>query len=81
MKRLHRIAGLNENLTPDSLRHTHTSLLNEARVSLEQIIDCLGITVTISRKTYTPTSLRNEKSGFPQVCTTHKKPLILGEKC
>ncbi|KON83364.1 integrase [Rossellomorea marisflavi] len=44
MKSLLRIAGLNEDLTPHSLRHTHTSLLAEARVSLEQIMDRLGHT-------------------------------------
>ncbi|MFD1738223.1 tyrosine-type recombinase/integrase [Bacillus salitolerans] len=44
MKRLLRIAGLNEELTPHSLRHTHTSLLAEANVSLEQIMDRLGHT-------------------------------------
>jgi integrase len=44
MKRLLRIADLNEDLTPHSLRHTHTSLLAEARVSLEQIMDRLGHT-------------------------------------
>lgn len=44
MKRLLRIAGLNKELTPHSLRHTHTSLLAEARVSLEQIMDRLGHT-------------------------------------
>lgn len=44
MKRLLRIACLNENLTPHSLRHTHTSLLAEAGVSLEQIMDRLGHT-------------------------------------
>ncbi|WML42714.1 tyrosine-type recombinase/integrase [Neobacillus sp. PS3-40] len=44
MKRLLRIAGLNEELTPHSLRHTHTSLLAEAGVSLEQIMDRLGHT-------------------------------------
>jgi integrase len=44
MKRLLRIACLNEDLTPHSLRHTHTSLLAEARVSLEQIMDRLGHT-------------------------------------
>ena len=42
MKRLLRIACLNEDLTPHSLRHTHTSLLAEARVSLEQIMDRIG---------------------------------------
>ncbi len=44
MKRLLRIAGLNEALTPHSLRHTHTSLLAEAGVSPEQIMDRLGHT-------------------------------------
>ena len=37
-----RIAELNPELTPHSLRHTHTSLLAEAGVSLEQIMDRLG---------------------------------------
>jgi integrase len=44
MKRLLSIAGLNEALTPHSLRHTHTSLLAETGVSLEQIMDRLGHT-------------------------------------
>lgn len=38
------IVSLNKMLTPHSLRHTHTSLLAEARVSLEQIMDRLGHT-------------------------------------
>lgn len=42
MARLLRLAGLNVELTPHSLRHTHTSLLAEAGVSLEQIMDRLG---------------------------------------
>ncbi len=42
MARLLRIAGLNSELTPHSLRHTHTSLLAEAKVALEQIMDRLG---------------------------------------
>jgi integrase len=32
------------NLTPHSLRHTHTSLLAEAGTSLEQIMERLGHT-------------------------------------
>jgi integrase len=36
------IAKLNTDLTPHSLRHTHTSLLAEAGVELEQITDRLG---------------------------------------
>lgn len=42
MKRLLKIAGLNTTLSPHSLRHTHTSLLAAARVSLETIQDRLG---------------------------------------
>jgi integrase len=42
MNRLLRIAGLSQELTPHSLRHTHTSLLAEAGVSLEQIMARLG---------------------------------------
>lgn len=42
MARLLKLAGLNVELTPHSLRHTHTSLLAEARVGLEEIMDRLG---------------------------------------
>jgi integrase len=42
MKRLLKLAGLNTELTPHSLRHTHTSLLAEADVSLPQIMERLG---------------------------------------
>ncbi|MBU9723665.1 MULTISPECIES: site-specific integrase [Bacillaceae] len=44
MARLLALADLNQELTPHSLRHTHTSLLAEAGVSLEQIMDRLGHT-------------------------------------
>lgn len=42
MRRLLKIAELNSKLTPHSLRHTHTSLLAEADVSLSQIMERLG---------------------------------------
>lgn len=42
MKRLLKLAGLNQELTPHSLRHTHTSLLAEAGISLEQIMHQLS---------------------------------------
>ncbi len=42
MRRLLKLAGLNTELTPHSLRHTHTSLLAEAGVSLPQIMERLG---------------------------------------
>nr|WP_280518664.1 tyrosine-type recombinase/integrase [Lederbergia wuyishanensis] len=42
MRRVLKLAKLNESLTPHSLRHTHTSLLAEAGVSLERIMERLG---------------------------------------
>lgn len=42
MRRLLRLAGLNESLTPHSLRHTHTSLLAEAGVGIHEIMERLG---------------------------------------
>lgn len=42
MARLLKLCNLNIDLTPHSLRHTHTSLLAEAGVSLEQIMERLG---------------------------------------
>lgn len=42
MARLLALANLNLELTLHSLRHTHTSLLAEAGVALEQIMDRLG---------------------------------------
>lgn len=42
MARLLKKTELNSNITPHSLRHTHTSLLAEAGVGLEEIMDRLG---------------------------------------
>lgn len=42
MKRILRLAKLNLELTPHSMRHTHTSLLAEAGVPLHEIMDRLG---------------------------------------
>ncbi|MBB6217545.1 integrase [Anaerosolibacter carboniphilus] len=42
MARLLKLSKLNEALTPHSLRHTHTSLLAEAGVGLQEIMDRLG---------------------------------------
>ncbi|WP_372631973.1 tyrosine-type recombinase/integrase [Cohnella sp.] len=42
MRRLLRLSGLNETLTPHSLRHTHTSLLAEAGVGIHEIMERLG---------------------------------------
>lgn len=42
MRRLLKLAGKITELTPNSLRHSHTSLLAEAGVSLPQIMERLG---------------------------------------
>jgi integrase len=42
MARLLALVNLNLELTPHSLRHTHTPLLAEAGVALDQIMDRLG---------------------------------------
>lgn len=42
MKRLLKLAGLNSELTPHSLRHTHTSLLAATGIPLEAIMSRLG---------------------------------------
>lgn len=42
MARLLKLAELNEELTPHSLRHTHVSLLAEAGAELHEIMDRLG---------------------------------------
>ena len=53
MARMLKLSGLNEELTPHSLRHTHTSLLAEARVGLEEIMERLGhADDEITRKVY-----------------------------
>lgn len=53
MARLLRLSELNQELTPHSLRHTHTSLLAEAGVGLEEIMERLGHTDDeVTRKVY-----------------------------
>lgn len=79
MARLLKLASLSQELTPHSLRHTHTSLLAEAKVRLEEIIDRLGHCDDETTKNgYLHAT---KERGFPQVYATHEKPLNLGEKC
>ncbi|MDF2570348.1 MAG: hypothetical protein K0R55_1952 [Sporomusa sp.] len=70
MTRILKIAKLNQELTPHSLRHTHTSLLAEADVGLEEII---GTSRPFRRRYY-----KKSKRGFSKVHRTNEKPLILG---
>lgn len=75
MTRLLRIAGLNQELTPHSLRHTHTSLLAEAGVSLEEIMERLGHeNDEITRKVYlhvTKTMKKVAAQKFDQLMDSH----------
>ena len=76
MRRLLKLAGLNTELTPHSLRHTHTSLLAEAGVSLPQIMERLGHKdEEYYKKCLFACNKRDEKRGFPKVQRTHGKPL------
>lgn len=53
MTRILKLAKLNTELTPHSLRHTHTSLLAEAKVGLEEIMERLGhIDAKITKRVY-----------------------------
>jgi integrase len=53
MKKILAAANLNSTLTPHSLRHTHASLLAEAGVSLESIMERLGhINDDVTRRIY-----------------------------
>lgn len=42
MQRINKLAGLSESFTPHTFRHTHTSLLAEARATLDSIMERLG---------------------------------------
>jgi len=53
MDRLLKLAKLNTDLTPHSLRHTHCSLLAEVEVSLEQVMQRLGHSDdTVTKRVY-----------------------------
>jgi integrase len=68
MRRLLKVAELNRALTLHTLRHTHTSLLAEAGVSLPQIMQRLGHKDEDTTKhVYLHVKKRDEKRGFPKV--------------
>ncbi|WP_207649667.1 tyrosine-type recombinase/integrase [Desulfosporosinus metallidurans] len=68
MLRLLKIANLNTNLKPHSMRHTHTSLFAEAGVSLPEIMECLGHKDDETTKfVYLHITKTNEKRGLPKV--------------
>ena len=76
MARLFTIAGINQELTPHSLRHTHTSLLAEAGVALEQIMDRLGHSDDqITKNVYLHVTQEMKKEAS-QKFRTYEKPRL-----
>jgi len=71
MNRLLKLANLNTELTPHSLRHTHTSLLAEAGVQLHEIMERLGHKDdTVTREVYlhvTKTKKKEASQKFAQL--------------
>jgi integrase len=64
MRRILEAAGLDINLTPHSLRHTHTSLLAEAGVGLQEIMNRLGHKDDDTTKSLSPRNQIHEKRGL-----------------
>jgi integrase len=59
-----KIGGLNKELTPHSLKHTHTSLLAEAGVGLEEIMERPGHTEDdTTKRVYLHVTQGHEKRG------------------
>ncbi|KQL57132.1 integrase [Alkalicoccobacillus plakortidis] len=64
MARLLKLGKLNPKLTPHSLRHTHTSLLAEAKVGIDEIMDRLGhIDDEVTRKVYLHVTTKMKKDA------------------
>ncbi|OPG94127.1 site-specific integrase [Chryseobacterium mucoviscidosis] len=78
MKRLLKLAKLNPDLSPHSLRHTHVSLLAEAGASLEQIMQRLGHSNDeITRRIYlhiTKPKRKEAAQKFSELMKASKKP-------
>lgn len=75
MKRLLEIANLNTELSTHSLRHTFTSLMAEAGVGLEQIMEMLGhADDEITKKIYLHTTKSKKKEAVVKFRELLKKP-------
>jgi integrase len=77
MARLLKLSWLNPKLTPHSLRHTHTSLLAQADVSIDEIMDRLGHQDdSTTRRIYlhvTKHRRRNASNKFSDLIRSHRK--------
>lgn len=77
MDRLLKQSALNTKFTPHSLRHTHTSLLPQADVSIDEIMDRLGHQDdSTTRRIYlhvTKHRRRNASNKFSDLIRSHRK--------
>ncbi|WP_234293380.1 tyrosine-type recombinase/integrase [Fictibacillus sp. FJAT-27399] len=65
---LKKTPSINKRLTPQSLRHTHTSLLAEAGVELLKIMDRLGHTEDeTTTQVYLHITKSRKKRSFPKL--------------
>ncbi|MEH7374510.1 tyrosine-type recombinase/integrase [Neobacillus drentensis] len=76
MARLLKLAGLNPEHTPHSLHHTHTSLLAEAKVGLEEIMDRLGYCEHETTKNIYLHVTKEMKKEASHKLSINEKPLI-----
>nr|WP_285865237.1 tyrosine-type recombinase/integrase [Lederbergia lenta] len=77
MDRILKLAGLNEDLTLHSFRHTHTSLLSEAGVSLERIMERLGHSSDkVTKQIYLHTTKAVKKNDAEKFGNLMKKVVI-----
>ena len=73
---------INSALTPHSLRHTHTSLLAEAKVALEQIMDRLGSFPDdqITKNVYLHVTQEMKKEAPQEFSERIEKPLLISSE-
>jgi len=71
------LAGLNEQFTPHSLRHTHTSLLAEAGIGLHEIMERLGHKDGDTTKNMYMHATKTKKKKLLKVRSTNEQLLIL----
>lgn len=75
MTRLLRLAGLDQTLSPHSLRHTHTSLLAEAGATLEEIMERLGhVDDQTTRNVYLHITKRRKKEVSQKFAKLMRNP-------
>jgi integrase len=77
MKRIIRISGLDKDLSPHSMRHTFTSLMAEAGVSLEQVMEMLGhANDKMTTRVYLHTTKPKKRDAVEKYSNLLKNPII-----